>query len=77
MREARYCIVQNDEAWLIRFQDEEFGPYQSRAEAVLFAVEAARKIGQQGARSAVGILGENGHFLPEWTYGEEMRPAVA
>ena len=75
MRQARYFIVQDDDEWLIKFEDEEFGSYHTKAEAMLFAVEAAQKLGQQGEISEVCLMGENGHFRPEWVYGQSAYPA--
>ncbi len=65
---ARYFIVQQDEEWLILFEDEEFGPYRSQAEAMLFAVDAARKLAERGENAEVCLMGENGHFRAEWAY---------
>lgn len=74
MPNARYFIVQNDDQWLIKFQDEEFGPYQSQTEAMLFAVDAAHKLGEHGENADVCVMGENGAFRPEWTYGRDAYP---
>jgi hypothetical protein len=52
---------------MIKFADEEFGPYKSKAEAMLFAVEAARKLGERGAETEVCLMGEDGFFTAEWT----------
>ena len=49
MSPTRYFLVQHDDAWMIKFADEEFGPYKSKSEAMLFAVEAARKLAERGA----------------------------
>jgi hypothetical protein len=64
---ARYFIVQQDDEWLIRFEDEEFGPYRSQSEAMLFAVDAARKLAERGAETEVCLMGENGFFHAEWS----------
>ena len=37
MPHTRYIVVQHKDEWLIKFGDEEYGPYHSRAEAMLFA----------------------------------------
>ena len=42
MSPTRYFLIQHDDEWMIRFADEEFGPYKSKSEAMLFAVDAAR-----------------------------------
>jgi hypothetical protein len=68
MADARYFIRQVDEEWMIRFGEEDFGPYRTQAEAMLFAVEAARKLGEHGGDPEVYLVGQNGHFRPEWTY---------
>jgi hypothetical protein len=74
MPQARYFIVQNDEKWLIQFGDEQFGPYNSQKEAMLFAIEAAQKLGEKGTSAEVCLMGENGHFRAEWTYGRDPYP---
>ncbi|HVY20139.1 MAG TPA: DUF2188 domain-containing protein [Bauldia sp.] len=75
MPNARYFIVQHDEEWLIKYDDEEFGPYLTQKEAMLFAVDAAQKLGEYGGANAeVCLMGENGHFRPEWTYGRDAYP---
>lgn len=74
MPHTRYFIVQNDNQWLIKYEDEEFGPYNSQKEALLFAVDAAQKLGEYGENTEVCVMGENGHFRPEWTYGRDSYP---
>ncbi|MBZ0147705.1 MAG: DUF2188 domain-containing protein [Pseudorhodoplanes sp.] len=74
MPQSRYFIVQQNDDWMIKFHDEEFGPYQSKSEAMLFAVDAAQKLGRNGENSEVCVMGENGHFRPEWTYGRDHYP---
>lgn len=74
MPHARYFIVQHDDKWLIKFDDEEFGPYQTQKEAMLFAVDAAQKLGEQGESAEVCLMGDNGHFRPEWAYGRDAYP---
>ena len=74
MPEARYFIVHDAEKWLIKYDDEEYGPYDSQAEAMLFAIDAAQKLGDHGENAQVCIMGQNGHFRPEWTYGRDSYP---
>ena len=74
MPNSRYFIVQQDEEWLIKFQDEQFGPYHTQKEAMLFAVDAAQKLGEHGENAEVCVMGENGHFRPEWSYGRDTYP---
>ncbi len=74
MPSSRYFIVQKGDGWVIQFGGDDFGPYQTRREAMLFAVDAAQKLGEKGENAEVCLLGENGHFLPEWTYGRDSYP---
>jgi hypothetical protein len=74
MAQARYFVVQHGDTWLIKFDDEEYGPYNTQAEAMLFAIDAAQKLGDHGESAQVCLMGENGHFRPEWTYGENPPP---
>ncbi len=68
MPTARYFILRDrDDAWRIRFQDEEFGPYKSQQEAMAFAVDAARRLRDYGESVEVCLMGENGHFHREWS----------
>jgi hypothetical protein len=74
MPHTRYIVVQHRDEWLIKFGDEEYGPYHSQAEAMLFAIDAAQKLGEQGVNTQVGSLGEHGRFRPEWSYGKDPYP---
>ena len=75
MPDARYFIVQHDDLWSIKFNDEEYGPYRSKAEAMLFAIDAAQKLGSYGDNAEVVSMGENGHFHAEWIYGRDPYPS--
>ena len=75
MPHSRYFIVQADDGWVIRFAGGDFGPYQTRQEALMFAVDAAQRLGEvKGENAEVCLLGENGHFHPEWTFGRDSYP---
>jgi hypothetical protein len=75
MPHSRYFIVQTEDGWLIRFAGGDFGPYQTRQEAMLFAVDAAQRLGEtKGENAEVCLVGENGHFRPEWTFGRDAYP---
>jgi hypothetical protein len=72
MPQSRYFVVRDtDDTWTIQFEGESFGPYKSQSEAMLFAVDAARKLGQRGDTAEVCLMGIDGHFRSEWTYGRE------
>ena len=67
MPTARYFIVRDQDVWLIKYADEAYGPYSSQHEAMVFAIDAAQKLGKQGESVQVCLMGENGHFRPEWS----------
>jgi hypothetical protein len=75
MPDARYFIVQHDDLWSIKFNDEEYGPYKTKDEAMLFAIDAAQKLGEYGDNAQVVLMGEDGHFHAEWIYGRDSVPA--
>jgi hypothetical protein len=71
---TRYLVVRQEGVWFIKFDGEEFGPYQSEREAMLFAVDAAQKLGGQGDETQVLRLEEDGEVRPAWTYGLDPYP---
>jgi hypothetical protein len=72
---ARYVIVHDGRAWMIKFDGEEYGPYMSEREALLFAIEAAYKLGQHGEEAEVLVAEAAGMIRPVWTYGQDRFPA--
>jgi hypothetical protein len=40
---------------------------------MMFAIDAAQKLGQRGDRAEVCLMGLNGHFHPEWAYGRDKQ----
>ena len=54
MSPTRYFLVQHDDAWMIKFADEEFGPYKSKSEAMLFAAGATDRLGSTASGSSIG-----------------------
>jgi hypothetical protein len=74
---TRYLVVRQEDVWFIKFDGEEFGPYQSEREAMLFAVDAAQKLGEQGEETQVLRLEEDGKIRPAWTFGLDAYPPKA
>jgi hypothetical protein len=70
---ARYYIVRQRDAWMIRLNDEEYGPFPTHPDALVFATEAAKKSSDRGEPAQVVWVGEmdDGHFHHEWTYGAD------
>ena len=77
MTTAQYFIVQSGGEWKIKFRNQMFGPYRSRDEALLFAIDAGREIGERGSAAQVLVEEEKDRFLTRWTYGEPARLPAA
>jgi hypothetical protein len=71
---ACYLVRRQQAAWFITFRGEEFGPYQSEREAILFAVDAAHRLGERGEDAQVLRLDENGDASPVWSHGLDPYP---
>src|ERR1700686_4760621 len=67
---ARYFVVRQEDVWFIKFDDEEYGPYKTDREAMLFAIDAAQKLGEQGEETQVLLTGDIGKALVVWSYGQ-------
>jgi hypothetical protein len=69
MLDTRYFVERlkaHSDAWMIKFDDEEYGPYKSQSEAVRFAIEAAEKCNEHGQKAQVVVIG------PTWTYDQDI-----
>ena len=71
---VRYLVVCQRDEWMIKFEGEEFGPYKSEREAMLFAIDAAQKLGQRDEPTEVLVMGEAGEANPAWTFGQPPYP---
>jgi len=74
---AQYFVVQNGSEWQIKFRNQMFGPYRSRDEALLFAIDAARDLGERESAAQVLVEEVKDRFLTRWTYGEPARLPAA
>jgi hypothetical protein len=70
----RYLVVRQEDVWFIKFAGESFGPYISEREAMLFAVDAAQKLGAKGEDTEVCRLDEHGDGQRAWSYGLDPYP---
>jgi hypothetical protein len=66
----RYFVVRQEDLWFIKFDEKEYGPYKTEREAMLFAIDAAQKLGEQGEETQVLLKGANGDTLAVWTHGQ-------
>jgi hypothetical protein len=51
---------------MIRFDDQEYGPFKNQSEAVLFAIDAAEKLNEHCEKGQVVVIG------PSWTYDHDI-----
>jgi hypothetical protein len=70
----RYLVVRQEDIWFIKFDGEEYGPYKTEQEAMLFAIDAANKLGEQGEKTQVLQMDENGEVQLVWRYGRDPYP---
>lgn len=63
---TRYFILKDHDEWRIRYGAEDFGPYRTQDEAMIFAIDAAKALGARGEDAEVCLMGENGHFHSQW-----------
>ncbi len=69
MPNAQYFVERlavHSALWVIKFDDEKYGPYKSQSEAVNFAIDAAEKHHEHGEKAQVVIIG------PTWTYDQDI-----
>jgi hypothetical protein len=74
---TRYLVMRQEDVWFITFNGEDFGPYRSEREAMLFATDAAHKLGELGQDTQVFRVDENGAAEPVWTYGLDLYPPAS
>lgn len=74
MARAQYFVVLHQGQWKIGFQGEHYGPYQTQAEAIRYAVDAAQEAGRQNHDAQVLVQGRDNQFRTEWTYGHDPYP---
>jgi hypothetical protein len=68
---VRYLIVRQGNIWFIKFDGEEYGPYKTEREAVMFAIDAANKLGEQGEKTQVLQIDESDEAKILWSYGQD------
>ena len=52
-RASSIWVERQEDVWFIRFDGADYGPYKSEREALLFAVDAANTLGEQGEETQV------------------------
>jgi hypothetical protein len=71
---TRYLVVHQEDVWFIKFDGEEYGPYKTGRDAMLFGIDAAHKLGEQGAEAQVLQMDENGELRTVWSSGHDPYP---
>jgi hypothetical protein len=66
---VEYVVRPCNDIWLIEHAGDSYGPYKNCREAMLFAIDAARKLGAQGKNTRVKAIDHAGHLLTKWSYG--------
>jgi hypothetical protein len=74
--QVEYVVRPSDDTWLIEHAGDRYGPYKNSREAMLFAIDAARKLGALGKNTRVRMTDEAGHALTTWIYGVDRTPAL-
>jgi hypothetical protein len=66
MTDARYYVVGDQDVWMIKVKDGEYGSCASRDEAVVFAIDGTR-----GKCARVCMVDDDGRFQSKWTYDRD------
>src|SRR5260370_3523557 len=74
---TRYIVVRQDDVWFIKFDGDEYGPYETEGEAMLFAIDAAHDLGEWGEDAQVLVMDEQGNPLAARTPRKEPYPPTA
>lgn len=74
---AQYYVLQGEGCWMIKFKDEIFGPYRTRDEALLFAIDAAQRFGEHDHEASVLVEDAKDCFITKWSYGEPPHVPLA
>lgn len=70
-----YWIEPENGEWFIHFDGTSYGPYKNEREAMLFAVDAANNLSEQGKATQVLVIDNNNEIRRTWTSGRDGYPA--
>jgi hypothetical protein len=73
MAQERYFVIFHDGQWKIRHKRR---AYQTQAEGVKAAIDAANKVGDQGHEAQVLVHGDDLLFHATWTHGQDSYPSL-
>lgn len=69
-----YRVERGEDVWFIQFDGDGYGPYNSEREALLFAIDAANKLFENGKDTEVMISDEAGNWRVAWVSGQDPYP---
>ena len=72
MPDARYYVVGDREVWMVAFDNREYDSHSSHNEALLFAIEAAQKLGKCGESAHVCVVENDCRFRSKWRYDQDQ-----
>jgi Uncharacterized protein conserved in bacteria (DUF2188) len=74
MDRDQYFVVLHKGEWKIKHNGRHSHPYETQADAISSAVEAAHAAHTEGGLSQVLVQGQDLLFRTEWTYGKDPYP---
>ena len=78
MLHSRYVVLSEESGWqIVRGGRRYPETYPSKIQAVRGAIAYAERDGLAGHRAEVMVRHEDGHFITEWVYGEDLHPDKA
>jgi hypothetical protein len=78
MLNTRYVVVSQESRWKIVQGGRRFPEaYPSKTQAICRAISFAEQDGDAGRRAEVLVRHEDGHFVTEWVYSQDLHPEKA
>lgn len=74
MFNPRYIVVNHESGWKIIHGGRRFpGDYASKSQAICDAIAFAEQDGNGGRPAEVLVRHEDGRFITEWVFGQDLR----
>lgn len=74
MDRDQYFVVLHKGEWKIKHNGRHSHPYETQADAIRSAIDAAHTAHREGGLSQVLVQGKDLLFRTEWTYGKDPYP---
>jgi hypothetical protein len=74
MDRDQYFVVLHKGEWKIKHNGRHSHPYETQADAIRSAIDAAHAAHREGGLSQVLVQGQDLLFRTEWTYGKDPYP---